>query len=142
MERQPLLSSASQSSRRRSTIITFTGNANNFRLIQKRSRSILDQSYIDILLILVPFGVIGGALHWSPNVVFALNFLALIPLENVFHLVAERLFLPLGERWGTGLSVVLPHVFPSIVGAARTKHFRNLAKANVDWRNLHYEQSN
>ena len=63
----------------------------------------------------MPFGVLAGILRWDARASFALNFLALIPLENIFHIVAERLFLPIGDGAGTALSVLLPHVFPLIV---------------------------
>ena len=100
---------------RRSTLVTIAGAGNNFRLIQKRSRSILEKSYVDLLLIFVPLGVVASFVKWPADIVFALNFVALISLENVFHLLAERLFLPWGDRPGTVLSVVLPHVFPLFV---------------------------
>lgn len=121
METDPLIHRPSQE--RRETVITITGAGNNFRLLQKRSRSILSRSYINLLLIFVPFGVATGFIYWpfkevgsgAYRLVFALNFLALIPLENAFHIVAEKLFLPYGNGVGTALSVVLPHLFPLIV---------------------------
>lgn len=104
-------------STRRETITTIEGAGNNFRHIQKRSRSILEKSYVDLLLIFVPLGVVASFVKWPASVVFALNFLALISLENVFHLVAERLILPWGDKPGMVLSVVLPNVFPLFVGS-------------------------
>lgn len=121
METQPLIHRWAQV--RRDTTTTIAGAGNNFRLLQRRSRSILARSYINFLLIFVPFALAAGffgqpdgpAAFWPPGVTFALNFLSLIPLENVFYIVAEKLFLPHGDGVGTALSVVLPHVFPLIV---------------------------
>jgi len=117
-ETSPLISPVSRpASERRGTMITIEGAGNNFRLIQKRSRSILEKSYVDLLLIFVPLGIVAAFVKWPPSVVFALNFLGLISLENVFHLVAERIILPWGDKPGTVLSVVLPHVFPLFVSS-------------------------
>lgn len=121
MDTQPLLGHSFErpTSTRRGTVITIAGAGNNFRLLQKRSRSILDRSYVNLLFIFVPLGIVAGLLQWPSSVVFALNFLALIPLENVFHLGVERLFLPWGDQAGTVCCVVLPHVFPLIVSTQR-----------------------
>ena len=114
METQPLIRPPTG---RRGTAATIAGAGNNFSLLQKRSRSILGKAWINVLLVFVPLGILSGFLEWKASIIFAFNFLALIPLENVFHQVAENLFLPLGQRSGTALSVILPHVFPLIVSS-------------------------
>ncbi|KAK4111294.1 Calcium/proton exchanger [Canariomyces notabilis] len=57
-------------------------------------------SWINILLIFVPFGIIAGMLKWSAAWVFTLNFLAIIPLAAVLSFATEEIAHRLGETLG------------------------------------------
>ncbi|KAL2015451.1 hypothetical protein VTK56DRAFT_5413 [Thermocarpiscus australiensis] len=57
-------------------------------------------SWINLLLIFVPLGVVAGKLEWSAPWVFSLNFLAIIPLAAVLSFATEEIATRLGETLG------------------------------------------
>eukprot|EP00889_Picochlorum_renovo_P000971 jgi/Picre1/28001/NNA_000962.t1 len=60
----------------------------------------LGSSKLNILLLAVPVGIAGGILNWSPSIVFAANFLALLPLALILGELTEDLILRFGETIG------------------------------------------
>jgi Ca2+:H+ antiporter len=60
----------------------------------------LTSNYVNVLLVFVPLGIIAGALHWNPTVVFVLNFLAIVPLASLLSFATEELAHKLGETIG------------------------------------------
>jgi Ca2+:H+ antiporter len=56
-------------------------------------------SYVNILLVFVPLGIIAGALSWKPTAVFVLNFLAIIPLAALLTFASEELLAKLCRAW-------------------------------------------
>jgi Ca2+:H+ antiporter len=57
-------------------------------------------NYVNVLLVFVPLGILAGALHWNPTVVFVLNFLAIVPLASLLSFATEELAHKLGETIG------------------------------------------
>lgn len=55
---------------------------------------------VNFLLVFVPLGIIFGAIHWNPTVVFILNFLAIIPLASLLSFATEELSVKLGQTLG------------------------------------------
>lgn len=51
--------------------------------------------HLNILLVVVPFGLLSGALRWHPIIIFTFNFLAVIPLESLSSYGLESLALRL-----------------------------------------------
>jgi Ca2+:H+ antiporter len=60
----------------------------------------LASNYVNILLVFVPLGIVAGALKWSPTTVFALNFLAIVPLAALLSFATEELSAKLGQTIG------------------------------------------
>jgi Ca2+:H+ antiporter len=60
----------------------------------------LSSNYVNILLIFVPLGIIGGALNWDQTAVFVLNFLAICPLAALLSFATEELSAKLGQTLG------------------------------------------
>jgi len=60
----------------------------------------LASNYVNVLLVFVPIGIIAGALHWNPTVVFILNFIAIIPLAALLSFATEELSAKLGQTLG------------------------------------------
>ena len=54
-------------------------------------------SWINLLLIFAPLGIISKAVDWSPSVTFFLNFLGMIPLASILGDATEALAEHLGE---------------------------------------------
>jgi len=57
-------------------------------------------SWINILLIFVPIGIIAGNREWGAPWVFSLNFFAIIPLAAVLSFATEEIAHRLGETLG------------------------------------------
>ncbi|KAH6618080.1 Sodium/calcium exchanger protein-domain-containing protein [Chaetomium sp. MPI-SDFR-AT-0129] len=57
-------------------------------------------SWINLLLVFVPLGIIAGELEWSAPWVFTLNFFAIIPLAAVLSFATEEIAGRLGETLG------------------------------------------
>ncbi|GFR44006.1 hypothetical protein Agub_g5152 [Astrephomene gubernaculifera] len=68
-------------------------------------------NWINLLLLVVPLGIVAGALKWSEAYVFSLNFLALIPLALVLGDVTEDLAL----RYGSVIGGLINATFGNIV---------------------------
>jgi Ca2+:H+ antiporter len=99
------------------------GNQTNTSSVPSRShfndiRTILFSSYINMLLIVLPFALVSGALEWSPTIVFATNFFALIPLASVlsFATVGLTTSKAVGQVIGGFLSITLGNATELIVG--------------------------
>ncbi|KAI9765894.1 MAG: hypothetical protein M1840_007035 [Geoglossum simile] len=73
-------------------------------------RATLFSSWINILLIFVPAGVIVHFLHVSPVVVFVVNFIAIIPLAAMLSFATEELSLRVGETLGGLLNATFGYV--------------------------------
>lgn len=62
--------------------------------------TILFSSYVNVLLIFLPLGIIAGALEWTPIVVFVFNFLAIMPLAALLSFATEELSKKVGQTIG------------------------------------------
>ena len=60
----------------------------------------MTSSYVNILLVFVPLGIIGGALKWNASAVFVLNFLAIVPLAALLSFATEELSKKVGQTIG------------------------------------------
>ncbi len=64
------------------------------------AKKLLFGSWVNLLLIFVPFGVISHFADWSASVTFFLNFLGMIPLASILGDATECLADHLGETIG------------------------------------------
>ncbi|KAK4043162.1 Sodium/calcium exchanger protein-domain-containing protein [Parachaetomium inaequale] len=60
----------------------------------------LFSSWINLLLVFVPLGIVAGEREWGAPWVFTLNFLAIIPLAAVLSFATEEIAGRLGETLG------------------------------------------
>lgn len=60
----------------------------------------LASNYTNVLLVFVPIGIILGALGMNPTAVFAVNFLAIVPLAALLSFATEELSAKLGQTIG------------------------------------------
>lgn len=63
-------------------------------------RATLFNSWINILLIMVPVGIAVEYAHIDPVIVFVLNFIAIIPLAAMLSFATEEIALHTGETIG------------------------------------------
>ena len=75
----------------------------------------LASSYVNVLLVFVPLGIIAGALEWSPTAVFLLNFFAIIPLAALLSFATEELSAKLGQTLGGLLNATFGNAVELIV---------------------------
>ena len=79
-------------------------------------------SWLNILLVTAPLGILAHFLHWSPVAVFLLNFAALIPLALLLGEVTEDLAVRFGSTVGGLLNATFGNVVELILSiAALTK---------------------
>lgn len=79
------------------------------------AKETLFHSWINVLLIFVPLGIIAGAVNWPPTVVFTLNFLAIIPLASLLSFATEELAAELGQTIGGLLNATFGNAVELIV---------------------------
>lgn len=94
---------------------TFSSGSKVARLFD-RLRWLFGGSFFNALLVFLPLAIVSNTQGWSDSSIFALNLIVLLPLENLLNSVAENIVLPLGEAAGELLSLIMPHVFPILVG--------------------------
>ena len=82
----------------------------------------LRSSKLNVLLLAVPLGVVGGILGWSPSIVFAANFAALLPLALILGELTEDLILRFGDTVGGLLNATFGNVVEMILGLAALGH--------------------
>lgn len=85
-------------------------------------KRILLSSWINVLLVFVPVGIILGAVQeWggvniiSPSGIFALNALAIVPLASLLAYATESVAVKMGDSWGALLNVTFGNAIEIIV---------------------------
>jgi len=93
---------------------------------------VLKSSYINILLIFVPVGIIAGALDLPPGAIFVLNFLAIVPLAALLSFATEELSEAVGPHIGGLLNATFGNAVELIVSiiALQKNQFR-LVQASI-----------
>jgi hypothetical protein len=76
---------------------------------------VLASSYVNILLVFVPAGIICGALGVNPTAVFIVNFLAIVPLAALLSFATEELSVKLGQTIGGLLNATFGNAVELIV---------------------------
>ncbi|KAL8695151.1 MAG: hypothetical protein Q9218_000319 [Villophora microphyllina] len=82
----------------------------------------LTSNPVNILLVFVPLGIIFGAIHANPTVVFILNFLAIIPLASLLSFATEELSVKLGQTLGGLLNATFGNAVELIVSIVALKN--------------------
>ncbi|KAH7093405.1 vacuolar calcium ion transporter /H(+) exchanger [Paraphoma chrysanthemicola] len=81
----------------------------------------LASNYVNVLLVFVPVGIIGGILGWNPTVVFILNFIAIIPLAALLSFATEELSAKLGQTLGGLMNATFGNAVELIVSIVALK---------------------
>ena len=77
---------------------------------------ILTCSWINVLLVFVPLGIVAEHLHWPAIWIFSLNFLAIIPLAKILGDATEQVSFRLGQTLGGLLNATFGNAVELIVG--------------------------
>lgn len=72
-------------------------------------------SYVNVLLVFVPLGIISGMGGWNPTTVFILNFFAIVPLAAVLSFATEEISIKLGQTMGGLLNATFGNAVELIV---------------------------
>jgi Ca2+:H+ antiporter len=83
--------------------------------------TILFSSYVNVLLVFLPLGIISGAVGWSPAVVFGFNFLAIMPLAALLSFATEELSKKVGQTLGGLLNASFGNATELIVSIVALK---------------------
>ena len=88
-----------------------------YRTIEKTLKSLP----VNYLLIFVPIGIFAGLAGWSSNIVFWVNFLAIVPLASLLAFATEELAENAGETVGGLLNATFGNAVDLIVSIIALK---------------------
>ncbi|GAO13330.1 hypothetical protein UVI_02013430 [Ustilaginoidea virens] len=71
--------------------------------------------YVNFLLVMVPMGIVAGALNWNSTAVFTINFFAIIPLAAVLSFATDEISMKLGQTMGGLLNATFGNAVELIV---------------------------
>src|SRR2546430_9004931 len=80
--------------------------------------TILSSAYINVLLIFVPFAISSDFVGWSSSIVFATNFLGLIPLALLMSYSTKQASKSVGSTVGGLFNITFSNATELIVGIA------------------------
>lgn len=63
-------------------------------------RVIIFSSYVNVLLIFLPLGIVSGAIGWPAPLTFVFNFLAIMALASLLSFATEELSKKIGQTLG------------------------------------------
>lgn len=81
----------------------------------------LKSSPVNYLLVFVPLGILAGALEWSSNAIFWINFFAIVPLASILAFATEELAEHVGETLGGLLNATFGNAVELIVSIIALK---------------------
>jgi Ca2+:H+ antiporter len=76
---------------------------------------VLKTNPVNLLLVFVPIGIIGGNLGWNATAVFLLNFFAIIPLAALLSFATEEISAKVGQTVGGLLNATFGNAIELIV---------------------------
>jgi Ca2+:H+ antiporter len=79
----------------------------------------LVRDYVNLLLVMVPLGIVAGALGWDSTAVFTLNFFAIIPLASLLSFATEELAATMGQALGGLMNATFGNAVELIVSLTR-----------------------
>ncbi|KAK0824873.1 hypothetical protein LTR91_009078 [Friedmanniomyces endolithicus] len=71
----------------------------------RHTKKALFRSWINLLLVFVPIGIIAEALNLNPSLVFAMNAIAIVPLAGLLSFATECVAARMGDTLGALLNV-------------------------------------
>ncbi len=98
----------------------------------KKIISFARKNPIGILLVVLPFAILGEILHWSPIVVFSLSAIAIIPLAGFIGVATEVLAAYTNPRIGGLLNATLGNAAELIITITAIRAgYLELVKASI-----------
>ncbi|OBR09971.1 Calcium/proton exchanger [Colletotrichum higginsianum IMI 349063] len=94
-------------------------------------RMILFHSWVNVLLIFVPIGIVVQALQLNPGIVFAMNAIAIIPLAGLLSHATESVASKLGDTIGALLNVTFGNAVELIIFIALVKNEIRIVQASL-----------
>lgn len=95
-------------------------------------RSFFTSSWINVLLIFVPLGIVAEFVHFPKLAIFILNFLAIIPLAKLLGFATEELAFRVGETLGALLNATFGNAVELILSViALTKGLIRVVQASI-----------
>ncbi|KAK0371830.1 calcium/proton exchanger [Colletotrichum melonis] len=94
-------------------------------------KMILFHSWVNVLLVFVPVGIITKALGVSPGIVFAMNAIAIIPLAGLLSHATESVASKLGDTIGALLNVTFGNAVELIIFIALVKDEIRIVQASL-----------
>lgn len=81
----------------------------------------IKHSYLNILLIFVPLGLLSGKLEWNESSVFILNFIAIVPLAKLLGFATEEIALKTNQTIGGLLNATFGNAIEMIISLMALK---------------------
>ncbi|KAK1818238.1 hypothetical protein LTR12_007390 [Friedmanniomyces endolithicus] len=78
---------------------------NGSKRFAKHTKKAIFRSWINLLLVFVPIGIIAEALNLNPSLVFAMNAIAIVPLAGLLSFATECVAARMGDTLGALLNV-------------------------------------
>lgn len=88
--------------------------AGSIRFI-KHTKDALFHSWVNVLLVFVPIGIVVKLVGMSPTIIFAMNAIAIIPLAGLLAHATERVAARLGDSLGALLNVTFGNAVELII---------------------------
>ncbi|KAF4878670.1 Vacuolar calcium ion transporter [Colletotrichum siamense] len=95
------------------------------------SKMIMFHSWVNLLLVFVPVGIIVKGLHVNPGVVFAMNAIAIVPLAGLLSHATESVASKLGDTVGALLNVTFGNAVELIIFIALAKNEIRIVQASL-----------
>ena len=84
-------------------------------------RRILFSSYVNVLLVFLPLGIVSGAIGWGAPVTFVFNFLSIMALASLLSFATEELSKKVGQTIGGLLNASFGNATELIVSIVALK---------------------
>lgn len=84
------------------------------RFVQ-HTKDALCHSWVNVLLVFVPVGIAAEAAHLNPNIIFAMNAVAIIPLAGLLSHATESVASRLGDTIGALINVTFGNAVELII---------------------------
>jgi Ca2+:H+ antiporter len=78
-------------------------------------RDILLSSYINVLLVFVPVGIVAKCVNLSPGIVFGMNAIAIVPLAGLLSHATESVAKRMGDTIGALMNVTFGNAVELII---------------------------
>jgi Ca2+:H+ antiporter len=79
------------------------------------TKTIILSSWINILLVFVPIGIVAEAAHLNPSIVFTMNAIAIVPLAGLLSYATESVAKRMGDTIGALMNVTFGNAVELII---------------------------